>query len=86
MSPGYATSLLTITNFQAFPESDLIPSLSDGLGITVWSEHSELFGKRIGLLQEGGPLGLPLAVVVRALFLEMRLAVRAAATFSVSAT
>ena len=49
-------------------------SLPDGVGILVWSDRSEIYAGRMGLLIKNGKLGLILVLVVLGLFLDLRLA------------
>ena len=51
-----------------------IPSLPDGVGITIWNDESRAYSERVGLLARNGLLGLALVFIALALFLEIRLA------------
>lgn len=53
----------------------VVPSLPDGVGITVWNDDSQTYAERLNLLLKNGLLGLALVMVALALFLEIRLAV-----------
>ncbi len=57
----------------------VVPSLPDGVGITVWNDDSQTYSERVELLLENGVLGLILVFVALALFLELQLAVWVAA-------
>ena len=65
-------------------ERTLIPSLPEGVGITVWNDDSELFDERRDLLIKNGSLGLLLVFGALAVFLQIRLAVWVAVGFVVS--
>lgn len=54
--------------------SEIIPSLPDGVGITVWNDDSQTYSERVNLLLKNGILGLILVFIALALFLEIRLA------------
>ena len=70
---------------RAYLDNELIPSLPDGVGITVWNDDSELFGERVDLLVKNGSLGLLLVFLALALFLEIRLALWVAFGLAVAA-
>ena len=53
----------------------ILPSLPDGIGITVWNDDSPVYAERAGLLVRNGFLGLILVFIALALFLEIRLAI-----------
>ena len=53
----------------------VIPSLPDGVGITLWNDDSHIYSERAGLLIKNGILGLLLVFIALTLFLEIRLAV-----------
>ena len=53
----------------------VVPSLPDGVGVTVWNDDSQTYSERLDLLLKNGLLGLALVMVALALFLEIRLAV-----------
>ena len=55
-------------------ENVILPSLPDGVGITVWNDDSQSYSERLNLLLKNGLLGLLLVVTALALFLEIRLA------------
>ena len=65
-------------------ESTLIPSLPNGVGITIWNDDSELFKERLDLLITNGSLGLLLVFSALALFMDLRLAVWVAVGLVVS--
>ncbi|MCY4205460.1 MAG: efflux RND transporter permease subunit [Bacteroidetes bacterium] len=52
----------------------IIPSLPDGIGITVWNDDSPIYSDRADLLVRNGLLGLLLVFIALTLFLEIRLA------------
>ncbi len=62
----------------------IIPSLPDGVGITIWNDDSLTYQERVNLLLKNGTLGLLLVLVALALFLEIRLAVWVAAGLAVA--
>ena len=53
----------------------VVPSLPDGVGVTIWNDDSQTYSERLNLLLKNGLLGLALVMVALALFLEIRLAV-----------
>ena len=53
----------------------IVPSLPDGVGITIWNDDSQTYSERVDLLVRNGMLGLLLVFIALALFLEIRLAV-----------
>ena len=53
----------------------VMPSLPDGVGVTIWNDDSQTYSERLNLLLKNGLLGLALVMVALALFLEIRLAV-----------
>ena len=53
----------------------IVPSLPEGVGITVWNDESQTYSERADLLIENGLLGLMLVLIALALFLEIRLAI-----------
>ena len=52
----------------------IVPSLPDGVGITIWNDDSQTYSERAEILRKNGILGLLLVFVALALFLEIRLA------------
>ncbi|MCY3795140.1 MAG: efflux RND transporter permease subunit, partial [Gammaproteobacteria bacterium] len=52
----------------------IVPSLPDGVGVTIWNDDSQSYSERLDLLLKNGLLGLGLVIVALALFLEIRLA------------
>ena len=52
----------------------IVPSLPDGVGITIWNDDSQTYSERAEILRKNGILGLVLVFVALALFLEIRLA------------
>ena len=53
----------------------IVPSLPEGVGVTVWNDESQTYSERADLLIKNGLLGLLLVLVALALFLEIRLAI-----------
>ena len=64
--------------------SDVIPSLPDGVGVTIWNDESSAYAERAALLLKNGLLGLLLVLIALGLFLEIRLAVWVAAGLLIS--
>jgi multidrug efflux pump subunit AcrB len=58
----------------ALIQDELIPSLPEGIGITVWNDESPIYSDRADLLVRNGLLGLLLVFIALTLFLEIRLA------------
>ena len=54
--------------------ADVVPSLPEGVGITVWNDESQTYSERLDLLLKDGLLGLLPVFIALALFLEIRLA------------
>ena len=54
--------------------NEVIPSLPDGVGITMWNDESQAYEERADLLLKNGILGLLLVLIALSLFLEIRLA------------
>ncbi len=52
----------------------IVPSLPEGVGVTIWNDDSQTYSERLGLLLKNGLLGLALVTIALALFLEIRLA------------
>ncbi|MDE2982179.1 MAG: efflux RND transporter permease subunit [Gemmatimonadota bacterium] len=53
---------------------EVIPSLPNGVGVTIWNDDSTAFTERAALLLKNGALGLLLVLIALGLFLEVRLA------------
>lgn len=53
----------------------IIPSLPEGVGVTIWNDESQTYSERVNLLLKNGILGLVLVLVALALFMEIRLAI-----------
>ena len=53
----------------------IVPSLPEGVGITIWNDESQTYSERVNLLLKNGGLGLLLVFVALALFLAIRLAI-----------
>ncbi len=64
--------------------SEVIPSLPDGVGITIWNDESQDYAERVDILVKNGILGLLLVLIALSLFLEIRLAIWVAAGLAVS--
>ena len=64
--------------------NDVIPSLPDGVGVTIWNDESSAYAERAALLLKNGVLGLLLVLIALGLFLEIRLAVWVAAGLLIS--
>lgn len=62
----------------------IIPSLPEGVGVTIWNDESQSYAERVDLLVKNGSLGLLLVFIALALFMEIRLAVWVAAGLAVS--
>ena len=66
-------------------ENVVIPSLPNGVGITVWNDDSEFFDACVRLLMKNGSLGLILVFIALALFLEIRVSLWVVVGIAVSA-
>ncbi len=64
--------------------NEVIPSLPDGVGITLWNDESQVYEERADLLLKNGTLGLFLVLIALSLFLEIRLALWVAVGLAVS--
>ncbi len=64
--------------------NEVIPSLPDGVGITLWNDESQAYEERADLLLKNGILGLLLVLVALSLFLQIRLALWVAVGLAVS--
>ena len=64
--------------------NEVIPSLPDGVGITLWNDESQAYEERANLLLKNGILGLLLVLVALSLFLQIRLALWVAVGLAVS--
>ena len=64
--------------------NDVVPSLPDGVGVTIWNDESSVYAERAALLIKNGLLGLLLVLIALGLFLEIRLAVWVAAGLLIS--
>ena len=62
----------------------VIPSLPDGVGITLWNDDSQIYSERADLLLKNGILGLLLVFIALTLFLDIRLAVWVAVGLALS--
>ena len=59
---------------QAHIANVIVPSLPEGVGITIWNDDSQTYSERAEILRKNGLMGLVLVFVALALFLEIRLA------------
>ena len=64
--------------------NELIPSLPDGVGVTVWNDDSGAYEERADILLKNGILGLVLVLIALGLFLELRVALWVAVGIFVS--
>ncbi len=64
--------------------NEVIPSLPDGVGVTMWNDESQVYEERADLLLKNGILGLLLVLIALSLFLEIRLALWVAVGLAVS--
>ena len=55
--------------------NEVVPSLPDGVGVTLWNDESQDYKERADLLIKNGILGLLLVLIALSLFLQIRLAV-----------
>ena len=62
----------------------VIPSLPEGVAITIWNDESQSYSERVDLLLKNGILGLLLVLIALALFLEIRLAIWVAVGLAVA--
>ena len=53
----------------------IIPSLPQGVGLTIWNDDSQTYSERVNLLLKNGGLGLLLVFMALAMFLSFRLAI-----------
>ena len=64
--------------------NEVIPSLPDGVGVTMWNDESQDYEERADLLLKNGILGLLLVLLSLSLFLQIRLALWVAVGLAVS--
>ena len=64
--------------------NEVIPSLPDGVGVSMWNDESQVYEERADLLLKNGILGLLLVLIALSLFLEIRLALWVAVGLAVS--
>ena len=64
--------------------NEVIPSLPDGVAITLWNDESQDYEERADLLLKNGMLGLLLVLLALSLFLQLRLALWVAVGLAVS--
>ena len=62
----------------------VVPSLPDGVKVTIWNDDSQSYSERIDLLVKNGILGLLLVLVALALFLQVQLAIWVAVGLAIS--
>ena len=62
----------------------MIPSLPDGVGVTIWNDESRDYQERADILLKNGILGLLLVLIALSLFLQIRLALWVAVGLAVS--
>ena len=65
-------------------DGHVIPSLPEGVGVTIWNDESQLYAERVSLLLKNAILGLLLVLIALALFLQIRLALWVAVGLAVS--
>ncbi|MDE2955842.1 MAG: efflux RND transporter permease subunit [Bacteroidota bacterium] len=56
-------------------DEELLPTLPEGIGITVWNDESQDYQERADLLAKNGIMGLILVLVALGLFLQIQLAI-----------
>ena len=54
--------------------NEVIPSLPDGVGVTIWNDESQAYEERANILLKNGILGLLLVLIALSLFLQIQLA------------
>ena len=69
---------------RTYVAEEAIPSLPDGVGISIWNDDSSAFVERAVLLLKNGALGLLLVLIALGLFLQLRLAFWVAVGLGVS--
>ncbi len=72
------------TTVREYLTNEVIPSLPDGVGITLWNDESQDYEERADLLLKNGILGLLLVLIALSLFLQLRLALWVAVGLAVS--
>ena len=72
------------TTVQEHISNVIVPSLPDGVEISIWNDDSQTYSERVNLLLKNGLLGLMLVLIALALFLEIRLALWVAAGLAIS--
>ena len=72
------------TTVQEHLASEVLPSLPDGVGVTVWNDESQDYEERADLLLKNGIMGLLLVLVALSLFLHIRIALWVAVGLAVS--
>ena len=66
-------------------DREVIPSLPEGVAITIWNDDAEFFDACVDLLLKNGSLGLLLVFLALALFLQIRVALWVGVGIAVSA-
>ena len=69
---------------RAYIDSEVVPSLPEGVGVQIWRDDSVDLRGRVGLLIENALLGLLLVFLALALFLQIRLAMWVAVGLAVA--
>ena len=64
--------------------NEVIPSLPDGVGVTIWNDESRDYQERAEILLKNGILGLLLVLIALSFFLQIRLALWVAVGLAVS--
>ena len=64
--------------------NEVVPSLPDGVGVTIWNDESSAYAERGAIVLKNGLLGLLLVLIALSLFLEIRLAFWVAVGLAVS--
>ena len=72
------------TTVQEHVANVIVPSLPDGVKVTIWNDESQTYAERVDLLLKNGLLGLMLVFIALALFLEIRLALWVAAGLAIA--
>ena len=64
---------------------EVVPSLPEGVNVTIWNDESGAFEERAAILIKNGLIGLLLVLIALGLFLELRLAFWVAVGLGISA-
>ena len=62
------------TSVREHMANEVIPSLPDGVGVTIWNDESRDYEERADILLKNGILGLLPVLIALSLFLQIRLA------------